>query len=78
LKTLVTVQDTTNALVGYTFGPKKVAHEFCGICGVSLFERFDESPELAINVRTMNDLALAELQLKKEDGKADLPLYEVQ
>ncbi|KAJ7248379.1 Mss4-like protein [Mycena rebaudengoi] len=77
LKTLVTAQDTTNALVGYTFGPKKLAHEFCGICGVSLFGR-SEGPTLGINVRTINGIALAELQLKKHDGKATLPLYEVQ
>jgi hypothetical protein len=77
LKTLFTVQDTTNALIGYTFWRKKVAHEFCGTCGVSLFERF-ESPTLAINARTMNDLALTELQLQKADGKGILPLYEVQ
>ncbi|KAJ7202435.1 hypothetical protein C8J57DRAFT_1410046, partial [Mycena rebaudengoi] len=77
LKTLVTAQDTTNALVGYTFRPKKLAHEFCEICGVSLFGR-SKGPTLGINVRTINGIALAELQLKKYDGKATLPLYEVQ
>jgi hypothetical protein len=76
LKTQVTVQDTTNALVRYTFGPKRVGHEFCGICGVAVFE--PSGPTLAINVRTMNDIVIAELLLEKLDGKADLPLYEVQ
>jgi hypothetical protein len=64
-------------LVGYTFGPQKRAHEFCGICGVALFGRA-EGPTRAINVRGINNIALAELQLTKYDGKADLPLYEVQ
>ncbi|KAJ7279699.1 Mss4-like protein [Mycena rebaudengoi] len=79
LKKLVTVQDTTNALVGYTFAKKTVEHQFCGNCGVALFERYQPRfRTLAINVRTMNDLVLAEVQIEKEDGKKDLPLYEVQ
>ncbi|KAF1969920.1 hypothetical protein BU23DRAFT_538987, partial [Bimuria novae-zelandiae CBS 107.79] len=59
----------------YTFGPKhKIAHYFCGTCGVSCFTQ-SEDPEwyanyLAINVRTFRDVDLKSLTLKAFDGKS--------
>lgn len=68
-----------NSLVEYKFGPKMVCHGFCGICGVAIRERFlaDGATDTALNVRTMNGLDVAALEIIKLDGKADFPAYEV-
>jgi hypothetical protein len=81
LTKLVTLGDTS-ALVDYTFGSKTVVHQFCGICGVALFEKFLNPASrfrecTAINVRTTNELPAKEVRIQKTEGKSDLPLYQV-
>ncbi|KAJ7094382.1 Mss4-like protein [Mycena epipterygia] len=67
-----------DSLVEYKFGPKLKCHGFCKTCGVAIRERFIAVGHLtALNVRTMNGLDVAALEMIKLDGKADLPAYEV-
>ncbi|KAJ7490477.1 Mss4-like protein [Mycena latifolia] len=68
------------ALVEYTFGKKTTLHGFCGICGVAIRERFvgaGRDTRMALNARTMNGVELATLEAKMNNGKADLPLYQI-
>ncbi|KAJ7034127.1 glutathione-dependent formaldehyde-activating enzyme [Mycena alexandri] len=77
--TLVTFAGLEESAAEYTFGRNLTYHGFCKTCGVSLFERFvdDNRDFTALNVRTMNGLDIASLKLTMQDGKSDLPLYEV-
>ncbi|KAJ7094383.1 Mss4-like protein [Mycena epipterygia] len=63
-----------DSLVEYMFGLKTTRHGFCKTCGVAIRE---VGRTTALNVRTMNGLDVAALEMIKLDGKADLPLYEV-
>ncbi|KAJ7770990.1 glutathione-dependent formaldehyde-activating enzyme [Mycena maculata] len=69
-----------DSLVEYSFGQKESIHGFCGTCGVAIRERFDGSDfdwTTAINIRTMNGLDMAAMDITMDDGKARLPVYEV-
>ncbi|KAJ7094381.1 Mss4-like protein [Mycena epipterygia] len=69
-----------DSLVEYKFGPKTVCHGFCKTCGVAVCERFLEVGRIdtALNVRTINGLDVASLEIIKLNGKEEyLPLYEV-
>ncbi|KAJ7194730.1 glutathione-dependent formaldehyde-activating enzyme [Mycena pura] len=66
----------------YTFGMKRVYHRFCKICGVAISARFAGpansflSPDkMALNVRTMNDVDLGSLKVRKGNAKAARPKY---
>ncbi|KAK7062310.1 GFA domain-containing protein [Favolaschia claudopus] len=63
----------------YTFGKGTVYHGFCGICGVPVYERFadPEDDDVALNVRTMHGLDLAEVEMLPDKGSAMLPVYNV-
>ncbi|KAF7352264.1 GFA domain-containing protein [Mycena venus] len=66
--------------VEYTFAKGGSHHGFCKICGVSVYERFvgtHQDNKSALNVRTMNDLDLAALEIEQLDGKSLLPAYDV-
>ncbi|KAJ7770994.1 glutathione-dependent formaldehyde-activating enzyme [Mycena maculata] len=67
-----------DSIVEYTFGKRETYHGFCGTCGVAIYERYlgDASVKTALNVRTMNELDLASMEIKMLDGKAFLPAYE--
>ncbi|KAJ7770988.1 glutathione-dependent formaldehyde-activating enzyme [Mycena maculata] len=69
-----------DSLVEYTFGLKRTYHGFCGTCGVAINERFptaDREWRTALNIRTMNGVDLAAIDLELHDGKAKLPVYQV-
>ncbi|KAJ7510718.1 Mss4-like protein [Mycena galericulata] len=69
-----------DSLVEYTFGRRDTYHGFCGVCGVAIRERYvggDRDRRMALNVRTMNEVDLATLEITTYDGKALLPPYEV-
>ncbi|KAJ7510697.1 glutathione-dependent formaldehyde-activating enzyme [Mycena galericulata] len=69
-----------DSVAEYTFGRRDTYHGFCGVCGVAIYERFvgeGRDYRMALNVRTMNEVDLAALEITKGDGKALLPPYEV-
>ncbi|KAJ7034453.1 Mss4-like protein [Mycena alexandri] len=71
-------------LTEYTFASNLVYHGFCKICGVPIRARFVGDSDtgldlrtMRMNLRTMNGLDLSGLEIKKVDGRATLPAYEV-
>jgi hypothetical protein len=76
----VRVLSGENEVKEYSFGGKKVGHQFCPNCGTSLWAvsiSQDFFPGMrAINVRTLKDIALEidTLKLKKMDGRSIVEL----
>ncbi|KAJ7461998.1 Mss4-like protein [Mycena latifolia] len=68
-----------DSLAEYTFGGRQTYHGFCKVCGVAIRERFDvpERLDTALNVRTMNGLDVASLEISMYDGKANGEPYAV-
>ncbi|KAJ7755786.1 glutathione-dependent formaldehyde-activating enzyme [Mycena metata] len=65
----------------YTFGSKKSYNGFCKICGVPIYGRFvGLSPEYdtktALNIRTINGLDLALVEITMSDGKSYPGVYD--
>ncbi len=61
------------ALSDYQFNQKSIHHLFCKTCGVRSFARgktSDGKPMVAINVRCLEDIDLAELAITPFDGKS--------
>lgn len=60
-------------LTTYTFGKGAIQHKFCPTCGIHPFgEGADPAgqPMAAINVRCLDDVDLASLEVKSFDGKS--------
>ncbi|KAJ7461999.1 Mss4-like protein [Mycena latifolia] len=57
-----------DSLTEYTFRRGIVYHGFCKVCGVAIRERF--GLDTALNVRTMDGLDVAALEISMGDGKA--------
>jgi hypothetical protein len=67
-----------DSLTEYTFATGKVHHGFCKICGVPIRARFTNGrDDTALNVRTITGLDVAELEIKKWDGKSFGNAYKV-
>ncbi|KAJ7455795.1 hypothetical protein FB451DRAFT_1048679, partial [Mycena latifolia] len=73
-----------DSLAEYAYGNITTYHGFCKTCGVAIRERFlPGAPEpkwsdgTALNIRVINGLDLAALEVERYNGKADLPAYEV-
>ena len=67
--TLLTGEDN---LTEYRFNKKHISHLFCKTCGVQCFgrgSRPDGTATVAVNVRTLPDIDLSALTIKKVDGK---------
>ncbi|KAJ6570070.1 glutathione-dependent formaldehyde-activating enzyme [Mycena vulgaris] len=68
-----------DSLTEYTFGQQTTYHGFCKACGVAIRERFvaaHRADRMALNVRTMNGVDLAAMEVKKNNGRAGVPTYE--
>ena len=52
----------------YLFGPKTNSHDFCKVCGVSIFEGLTVG-DLGVNARTLNGIDMAALKVIDFDGK---------
>jgi hypothetical protein len=68
--TLLSGQDS---LTDYQFNKKKIHHLFCKVCGVKSFARGvgrDGSEMVAINSRCLDDVDVAQLNVKSFDGKS--------
>jgi hypothetical protein len=62
-----------DALTEYQFNKKIIHHLFCKICGVGSFARGrspDGSEMVAVNVRCLDDVDLAGLEIVPFDGKS--------
>lgn len=56
----------------YPFNTKRIAHLFCKTCGVQSFGRGtgpDGTAMAAVNVRCLDDIDVAALEIMKVDGK---------
>ncbi|KAJ7827626.1 Mss4-like protein [Mycena olivaceomarginata] len=74
--------DENTTLKTYLFGKKMVAHKFCPTCGTSVMRaRLPHStvpgPEMAINIRTLEDVDFDSLVLNVLDGAILEPPYQV-
>ncbi|KAJ7464641.1 Mss4-like protein [Mycena latifolia] len=68
-----------DSLAEYTFGQHTTYHGFCKNCGVAIRERFvaaHRADRTALNVRTMNGVNLATIEVKKNNGRAGGLPYE--
>jgi hypothetical protein len=68
-----------DCMTEYAFGKQTTFHGFCQTCGVAIRERFvaaHRADRMALNVRTMNGVDLAAMEIKKNNGRAGLPSYE--
>jgi hypothetical protein len=57
----------------YQFGQKRIHHLFCPTCGVSSFAtgtKPDGTPSIAVNVRCLDDIDVAELSPVTFNGKS--------
>ncbi len=62
-----------NDLTEYRFNTKRIVHLFCKHCGVESFARGakpDGTKTVAINLRCIDDLDLATLEIRDVDGKS--------
>jgi hypothetical protein len=63
-----------NDLTDYQFAKKAIHHLFCKNCGVGSFSRgkrpTDGRDTIAINIRCLDDVDIASLQLTPVDGKS--------
>ena len=62
-----------SALKDYQFASKKIHHLFCADCGVESFGRgsaADGSEMVAVNVRCLDGIDIAELEPEPFDGKS--------
>lgn len=60
------------ATTEYRFNTHKIAHEFCSTCGVQCFGKGsmpDGSPVVAVNVRTLDDVEVADVPKTLVNGK---------
>jgi hypothetical protein len=57
---------------GYKFGKNVIRHCFCPTCGVNVFSmgQKEGAPILGVNVRCLDDVDLATLNVTKVDGKS--------
>jgi hypothetical protein len=61
------------ALRDYQFGKKRIHHVFCPTCGIRSFARGakpDGTPMVAVNVRCLEGVDVAALDVKPFDGKS--------
>ena len=60
-------------LTDYQFGRKRIHHLFCATCGIRSFARGtgpDGKEVRAVNVRCLDDIDVAALQIRHFDGKS--------
>jgi len=74
LESNVTFQSGFNEMTTYRFGPEKIDHSFCSVCGTSICAMSNDpnffADNRAINVRTLKDVDFEKLNLRKVDGRS--------
>jgi hypothetical protein len=73
LDTNITWHKGQNSMTSYTFGKERVAHSFCPVCGTSVGGKSTDpnffADHRAVNVRTLKDVDVEALKLRKVDGR---------
>ena len=66
------LKGTEAELTHYQFNKKIVKHMFCPVCGSGLIAKADTSLQniIIVNARTLSDIDVETLKLKKVDGRA--------
>lgn len=62
-----------DALTDYHFNKHVISHLFCSTCGIKSFSRGVSpagNPMVAVNVRCLDDVDLAKLNVRQFDGKS--------
>ncbi|OCK83050.1 hypothetical protein K432DRAFT_197851 [Lepidopterella palustris CBS 459.81] len=63
-----------DAMTSYKFGKERIAHQFCPVCGTSLFGKCVDPTffpgMVAVNVRAFKDMDLTSLKKRDIDGKS--------
>lgn len=73
LESNITWHSGFDSMTTYTFGKEKIAHTFCSICGTSIGGKSTDptffADNRAVNVRTLKDVDIESLKLRKVDGR---------
>lgn len=66
------IHEGESTLTDYIFG-KRAIHRFCGTCGVSLFNKLQDTKiDIApVNARTLNGIDVQDLNVEKESFPND-------
>ena len=64
-----TLQSSEDMLIEYFFNKKSIRHIFCRVCGVQPFAEGVTFPQVAINIRCLDDADIEALPREKYDGK---------
>ena len=66
------IKGSESELTSYQFHTKFLTHMFCPVCGTGIFAQGDSKGMrvIGLNVRTIPDLDLENLKLKKINGRA--------
>jgi len=74
LETNITWHSGRDNMTSYTFGPERIAHTFCTVCGTSIGGKSTDpkffADHRAVNVRTLKDVDVEALKLRKVDGRS--------
>jgi len=74
LESNVTWHSGFDDLTVYNFGPEKIDHSFCSVCGTSICAMSNDpnffADNRAINVRTLKGVDVDKLSLRKVDGRS--------
>ncbi|TVY82520.1 Centromere protein V [Lachnellula suecica] len=68
-----------DVLKDYEFAGKTMLHRFCPTCGTPVMGKKHSAPpgrDISINIRTLNDVDIWALPVKKFDGKSIEPYYQ--
>ncbi len=74
LETNITWHSGKDNMTSDTFGQERVAHTFCTVCGTSIGGKSTDpnsfADHRAVNVRTLKDVDVEALKLRKVDGRS--------
>lgn len=76
LESQITWHSGRDGLTGYSFGPARVIHSFCPVCGTSIGGKSNEgtfADYRALNVRAMRGVDIDKLNYRAVDGRKDVP-----
>ncbi|RVX67632.1 hypothetical protein B0A52_08161 [Exophiala mesophila] len=73
LETNITWHKGLDSMTHYAFGPKRVVHSFCPVCGTSIGGKSNDpnffADNRAVNVRILKGVDVDSLKLRKVNGR---------
>ena len=73
-KDFTLIKGSETEFTGYQFNKKFLTHNFCPVCGSGIYARGEDTSKgikiICLNVRTISDLDLDNLKLKKILGRS--------